>query len=153
RTAVVHLVGPGRTPLAGDLAVGAHVRFRDLLAAAHPALVDDADLQERVRVEEDVLDVPILERDADLVRRRAVDVLDAQVLHAAALLAPGDEVAFDVGILRECARVILRSALRLAAAAEGRQLPAFLPVPGLHRGEALPRHFGANLAGAALDLC
>ena len=78
-----------------------------MLAAAHVALGNDADLEEGVRVEEDVLDVAVLQSDAQLVRRRAVDVLHAEVIDLAPLLAPGDELAFQVGVLREGARVVL----------------------------------------------
>ncbi len=152
RSALAALVDGGRDEDAGDLAVGAEVRLGDLLAAAHPALVDDADLEIRVRVQEDVLHVAILERDAELVGGSAVDVLDPEVLHLAPLLPPGDQVPLDVGILREGTRVVLRDALRLAAAAEGGQLPSLLSVPGLHRGEPLPRDLGAEAAGPLLHL-
>ena len=120
RSAFAALVDRGGNPDAGHQAVCAEVGFGDLLAAAHATFVDDADLEKRVRIEEDVLHVAVLQGDADLVRGRAVDVFDAQVLHPASFLTPGDEVAFDVGILGERARVILRGALRLAAAAEWR---------------------------------
>src|SRR5207253_230189 len=59
----------------------------------------------------------------------------------------------DVGVLGESARAVLRRTLRLAAAAEGIEPPAFLPVPGLHRGEALPRDFRADIPGTLLHLC
>src|SRR6266852_9186224 len=78
RPALSALVDGRGNPHARDLAVRAQVRLGDLFAAAYAALVDDADLEEGVRIEEDVLHVAVLERDAELVRGRAVDVFDAQ---------------------------------------------------------------------------
>ena len=91
-----------------------------LLGAADLAHRGDPDLEVRVRIEVDVLDVAVLARDAQLDRRRAVGVLGAEVLDAVALVAPVDQRAVELALLRERARIVLGRLLGLAPAAERR---------------------------------
>jgi hypothetical protein len=150
--ALFALVNGGGNPNAGNLAICSQVRLGDLFAPADVTFCDDADLEKAVRIEEEVVHVAVLERDAQLVGGRAVDVLDAEVLDPAAFLAPGDQATFEVGVLGQRARIVLRGPLRLAAAAKWSELPALLAVPGLDRRQTLPGHFGADFARALLHL-
>src|SRR5207302_1547694 len=88
----------------------------------------------------------------DVVVGFDVDLLDAEVFDAAAFFAPREELALDVGVLREPAGLVHRHALGLAAALERGEFPRVLAVPGLDGGEALSRHFGADLSRPFLDL-
>src|SRR6185436_591267 len=152
RPALAALADRGRDEDARHLAVRAVVGLGDLLGAADAPLAGDADLEVRVGIEIDVLHVAVLELDAQLVGGRAVHVVDAQVFDFAALFAPVDQLAFEVGLLRQLARVVGRGPLRLAAAAERRELPAFLAVPRLDRGQSLARDLRAELARTLLHL-
>ena len=107
--------------------VPAQVGLGDLLGSAHATLADDADFEEGVGIEVDVLHVAVLERDAQLVGGRAVHVLDAEVFDLAALLPPVDELAFEVRLLRQVARVVHRGASGSRRPRKGSKGPAFLP--------------------------
>ena len=121
----------------------------DVLGAADLVHRRDPDLEDDVGIEEDVLEVAVLARDAQLERGRAVDVLGAEVLDAVALRAPVDERAVEVGGLRELARVVDRGALGIAAAAERRHRPRIRAVARADLGQALDRELGADPARAA----
>src|SRR5690349_8858359 len=120
-----------------DLLVVAVVGRALVQRAAHVALRDHADLEEVIGIEIDVVDVAVLQRDLELVRVGAVDVLGAKVLDLVAALLRADQRAGDRRIVGERFRVVGRHLLGILAALERRDLPGLLAVPRLHGGEAL----------------
>ncbi len=133
-------------PDAGDLLVIAVVRLAHLLGAADVVDALAADHQVRVRIEELVLHVAVLERDAQLVRHRAVDFLGAEVLDAVTLAGPVDERAVHVGVVGDGLGLVGRDAEGVAPALPGFGAPGIVPIEGIDAGEALDGELGAHLA-------
>ena len=129
----------GGDPDAVDLRVRAEVRLGDALRTPDPALADAPDLQEVVGIEIDVLDVAFLERDAQLVRRRSVHVLGAEIADLVALLAPPDQGSLEVRVLRQSSGLVRGGAERVLAALERIDAPTLLAVVRVDRGQALQR--------------
>ena len=69
----------------------------------------------------------VLALHAQLVGWRAVDVLDAEILDAVALLLPIDERAVEVGVRGAQAGIIGRGALGVRRPANGSMFQASLP--------------------------
>ena len=132
-------------PDAVDLRVRAEIGLGDPLRAPDPALADAPDLEEVVGIEIDVLNVAVLERDAQLVRRRSVDVLLAEIADLVALLAPPDQRSLEIRILRQSPGLVGGGAEGVLAALEGIDAPALLAVVRVDRRQALQRDLRADL--------
>ena len=133
---------------AGDRPVAPEVGLLELLGPADEPLAGLPDRQEEVGVEVEGHDVAVLERDAELVGRRAVHVLGPEVLDGVPLLPPPDERPLEVGFLGAGARLVGRGPVGIAAALEGLDAPGVLPVPGVHGGQPLQRDLVAEKPGA-----
>ena len=105
-----------------------------------------------VGVEVDVLHVAVLERDAELVRRRPVDVLGSEVADLISLLGPADQRAVEVGVLREPARFVGGGAEGILASLEGVHAPALLAVVRVDTRQSLEGDLGADLIGPLAHL-
>src|SRR5207342_1365069 len=131
-----------------DFFVFAQVGRLHLLLAAHHAMVDDADLEELVRVEIDHAAVAVLEGHAQLVRIGAVDVLGAEVFDLFAFLLRIQQRAGDVGGHGEILGVVAAEFLRITAALEWIDGPALRAIPRIHLGQSLQRQLEADLVGS-----
>jgi hypothetical protein len=86
------------------------------------------------------------------VRGRSVDVLGAEIGDLVSLLAPADERAVDVGVLRQSARLVRRRPEWVLASLERVDAPALLAVVRVDGGQALDGHLGTDLVRALADL-
>ena len=122
----------------------------DLCAILHP-LGNDADLEEVIGIEVDVIYVTVLSDHPKLVGERSVHVLGAQIFNRAAFLFPIDERPVDLRGFDEIFGVVGRHFLRIFAPAERRDLPALGAVIGKHLGHSLEGCFLADLARLFLN--
>src|SRR5262249_30271254 len=120
------------------------------LDAARKVVRLDAELEAGLGVEVAVLDVAVVQDDAELLCFGAIDELGAEVVDAMSLRLPVDEGSVEVEVVGDALGVVRGPKDRVTATVEGLGAPVGLSVVRVDVREALHRLLVAD-AGASLQ--